>query len=221
MKKIILVFFAILFSLCLTGCDMLETVDEETITHYLNNKYGDDIKFTPLYKSSCKVYELGKCRSSFTSDDLKDKEIHIFWNESDGSDMKDDYLFKKYETELENYYSNLFKGSIVGNYELTVPSNKSDYNWKKMLTFDEFVKYDNLNPAISINIVNDSIDIKVLSEHLKDVLKNNNISNVASLYLANYENGCDLNDIKSCKKVNSIYDEVKIVEFYDENSKKY
>lgn len=217
MKKILLG----LMILMLCGCSVLGEVDEEQITNYLNKKYGDDIKFTSLYKSSCKVYELGRCRATFTSDDLEDKEIQIFWNEDDGSDMKDDYLYKKYESELVSYYTKLFKGSINGNFELKLLANKSDYNWKKMLTFDEFLKYDNLNLAISINVVNEDIDINVLVEQLKNVLKNNNISNVASLYLANYKSGCNLNDIKSCKKVNSIYNEVKIVEFFDENSKKY
>ena len=217
MKKVLLVFLILLLSACTLGNE----VDEIFIQNYLNNKYGEDIVFTPVYTSSCKIYELGKCRSTFTSSDLENKEIQIFWTKEDGSDLKDDYLFKKYESNLKDYYNNLLSSSMNGNYKLEVMANKSDYNWDKNLSFEEFLKYENLNLAISINIANSSEDINLLGERIKSVLKQNNVSNVASLYLTSYNDECSLDNVSSCTKVNSIYVEVKIVEFYDENSKKY
>ena len=217
MKKFLILFF--MFIIC--GCELINGIDETFITDYLNKKYGDDITFTPNYKSSCKVYETGKCRASYSASNLKDKEIQIIWTKEDGSDMKDDYLFQKYENTLNKYYSKLFQSSINGNYKLDILANQSDYNWDTNLKYEEFFKYENLNLAISINIANDNVDLSTLGNTLKTILKNNKISNVASLYLTNYNSGCNLNKLNSCKKVNSTYIEVKIVEFYDENTKKY
>ena len=60
--------------------------------------------------------------------------------------------------------------------------------------------------------------IKVVSK--KEYFESKKINNVASLYIANYNSGCNLDEIDKCTKINSIYYEVKIVEFYDENAKK-
>lgn len=217
MKKVLLILISILF---LYGCGILDFVDEETITNYLNDKYGNDIVFTPMYTSSCKIYETGTCRASFTASDTGDMEIHIIWTKENGSDMKDDYLFNKYDSEIKSYYTSLIRDVLSSKFKVTDISNKSDYNWDKLLTFDEFIKYENLNSGISINIANDNIDLNLVAESIKEYFESKKINNVASLYIANYNNGCDLDNIDKCTKINSIYYEVKIVEFYDENAKK-
>ena len=217
MKKFILIIC--LFLLC--ACETVNKVDEMFITDYLNNKYGEDITFTPKYISSCRIYELGKCRASYQASNLKDKEIQIIWTKEDGSDMKDDYLFQKYEGTLNKYYAKLFSSLISGNYKLVIMANQSDYAWEKNLTYEEFFKYENLNLAISINIANNNVDLTSLGERIKDILKSNNIKNVASLYLTNYNSSCNLNDLSKCTKVSTTYVEVKIVESFDENSKNY
>ena len=56
---------------------MLGNVDEVDIANYLNAKYGDDIEFTPMYTSSCKIYETGTCRASYTASDTGEKEIPL------------------------------------------------------------------------------------------------------------------------------------------------
>lgn len=217
MKKIVLFLICFVF---LCGCEFMSMVDEEFITNYLNEKYGDDIEFTPMYTSSCKIYENGTCRASFTASDTGENEIHIIWNKKNGSDMRDDYLFLKYDKELKSYYTNLINDVTNSKFKIQEISNKSDYLWKENLKFDDFIKYENLNSGLSINIANSSIDLNSFAESIKDYFKSKKINNVASLFLTSYNNGCDLNNIDSCKKANSIYFEVKIVEFYDENAKK-
>ena len=139
MKKVIIV----LLALMLCACNPFEFVDEEYITNYLNEKYGDDIEFTPLYKSSCKLFEAGVCRASYTASDLDNMEIHVIWTEKSGLDMKDDYLFKKYDQELKNYYTNILRDSAY-RFKISEISNKSDYAWHTNLTFDDFIKYEKL-----------------------------------------------------------------------------
>ena len=216
MKKLILFMICLIF---LCGC-AFNVVDEIFITNYLNEKYGDDIKFTPMYTSSCKIYENGTCRASFTSSDTNEKEIHVIWKKKDGSDIKDDYLFLKYDNELKSYYTSLIKDVTNSKFVINEISNKSDYNWDKKLSFDEFIKYENLNTGITINIANSSINLNTFAESIKDHFNSKKINNVASLFLTSYNNGCDLNNVNNCKKANSIYYEVKIVEYYDENAKK-
>ena len=136
MKKVLLIICILL----ICGCNKITGVDEMFITDYLNNKYGDDITFTPKYKSSCRIYDLGKCRASFEASNLQDKEIQVIWTKEDGSDMKDDYLFQKYESTLNKYYSKLFQNLISGTYKLDIMANQSDYGWDKNLTYEEFFK---------------------------------------------------------------------------------
>ncbi len=217
MKKIVL--FLIIF-LFLCGWELTSSVDEIFITDYLNNKYGEDIEFTPMYMSSCKIYENGTCRASFTASDTGDNEIHIIWTKKDGSDMKDDYLFLKYDKQLKSYYTNLIKNVTSNKFVINEISNKSDYKWEKNLSFDEFIKYENLNSGLSINIANSSVDLNKFAESIKNYFNSKKINNVASLFITSYNNGCDLNNTNNCKKANSIYYEVKIVEFFDENAKK-
>ena len=216
MKKIIIFIICLVF---LCGC-AINIVDEVYITNYLNEKYGDDITFTPMYTSSCKIYENGTCRASFTASDTEDNEIHIIWNKKDGSDLRDDYLFLKYDKELKAYYTGLINDVTNSKFVINEISNKSDYLWEKNLSFDEFIKYENLNSGISINIANSSIDLNKFAESIKNYFNSKKINNVASLFITSYNNGCNLNNTDNCKKVNSIYYEVKIVEFYDENAKK-
>ncbi len=216
MKKIVILFL----TLFVCGCTVFNSVDELFITSYLNEKYGSDIEFTPMYTSSCKVYEAGTCRASYTSSVTGENEIHVIWNEKDGSDIRDDFLFLKYDSELKDYYKKLINNNIDNRFIISEISNKSDYKWDKNLTFDEFIKYENLNTGIAINIAGEEEDLNALAESIKQNFLNNKINNVASLYITEFESGCNLNDVSSCKKVNSIYFEVKIVEFYDENAKK-
>jgi len=216
MKKF-LILICILF---ISGCTLIDSVDEIFITNYLNNKYGNDIKFTPMYTSSCKIYEEGTCRASYKASDTEDNEIHIIWNKQDGSDMRDDYLFLKYNDKLKEYYTNLIKKATNVKFVISEISNKSDYKWDKSLGFDEFIKYENLNTGIAINVSSSDIDLNQLGDTIKEYFKSQNINNVASFYLTNYDNTCDLNNTSNCNKINSIFYEVKIVEFYDENAKK-
>ena len=216
MKKYLLI-ICILF---LSACSFVNVVDEVYITNYLNEKYGSDIEFTPMYTSSCNVFENGTCRASFTSSDTEDKEIHIIWNQNDGSDLRDDYLFLKYDKELKDYYSKLLKNAINYNFNITEISNKSDYLWKESLEFDKFIKYENLNSGIAIDLNAGEIDLNQLGDKIKEYFNSKGVNNVASLYLTTYKSGCDLSHTESCKKINSIYYEVKIVEYYDENAKK-
>lgn len=216
MKKIII--FLLIFVLC--ACDTFNVVDEEFINNYLTEKYGSDIKFTPMYTSSCKVYEAGTCRASFTSSLTAENEIHIIWNKKDGSDIRDDFLFLKYDKELKDYYTRIIKNDINNRFIISEITNKSDYKWDKDLSFDDFIKYENLNTGIAINISSEDIDLNELADSIKKTLADSKINNVASLYLTSFNDGCNLDDVTSCKKSNSIYYEVKIVEFYDENAKK-
>ena len=216
MKKIIIL-IAIIF---LCGCSVMGLDDEEDIINYLNDKYGDDIEFTPMYTSSCKVYEAGTCRASFTSSITGENEIHIIWNKKDGSDLRDDFLFLKYDKEFKEYYTNIIKNDIDGKFTISEITNRSDYLWDKDLPFNEFIKYENLNTGIAINIANEELDLNVLAETLKETLINSDNKNVASLYLTSFNDSCNLDDVSSCEKINSIYFEVKIVEFFDENAKK-
>ena len=216
MKKY-LIFLLIVF---LCGCSVVNIVDEDFITNYLSLKYGEDITFTPMYTSSCKIYEAGTCRASFTSSITGENEIHIIWNEKDGSDLRDDFLFLKYDKELKDYYKKVINNDIDGKFTISEISNKSDYKWEKNLSFDEFIKYENLNTGIAINIANEDADLNVIADNIKKTLIENKNTNVASLYLTSFNNSCNLDDVSSCEKKNSIYFEVKIVEFYDENAKK-
>ena len=217
MKKVVL-FLTCLVFLC--GCEMLGNVDEVDIANYLNAKYGDDIEFTPMYTSSCKLYENGTCRASFKASDTGENEIHIIWNKKDGSDLRDDYLFLKYDSQLKAYYTGLIKDVTKSKFVINEISNKSDYLWDKNLSFDEFIKYDNLNSGITINIANADLDLNEFAESIKDYFNSKNITNVASLFITSYNNGCNLDNTDGCTKANSIYYEVKIVEFFDENAKK-
>ena len=217
MKKIIILLICLVL---LCGCEFMSVVDEVYITNYLNEKYGYNIEFTPMYTSSCKIYENGTCRASFTASDTGEDEIHVLWNKKDGSDLRDDYLFLKYDKEIKSYYTTLINGVTNSRFIITEISNKSDYLWTENLTFDEFIKYENLNSGITINIADSNINLTEFAESIKEYFKNKKINNVASLFITSYNNGCDLHNTDTCKKVNSIYFEVKIVEFYDENAKK-
>ena len=206
MKKIILV-LSIIF---LCSCSLFNEVDDVFIKNYLNNKYGDDITFTLSHMNTCNLMSMDSCEAYYTASDAEG-EIFVTWTTTDGSDIKDDYLFKKYDKQLNTYYKNILSKVIDSNFKIEVFSNKSDYEWDN-LSFDEFVKYKYLNSVISIHIASKNIDISELSDSIKSILKKNDITNVYGLYITTYNNGCDLTDVSKCQKINSSYVEVKIVE---------
>ena len=208
MKKVIL----LCLTLLLFGCTNPVGVDSLFIQEYLNNKYGDDITFTLSHMESCSTLVYDSCTAFFNASDLEDKEVYVVWNELDGSDIRDDYLFKKYDTQLREYYINLISKVVKNNFTIDVQSNKSDLSWDKNLTFDEFLKFEKLNLGISINIANNDEDINSIAEDLKALFIKNKLRNISSLYITTYKKGCNLSDLDNCKKVNSIYVEVKITD---------
>lgn len=209
MKKVILLFVILL----LFGCTSPTGVDSIFIKEYLNNKYGDDITFTLSHMESCSTLVYESCTAFFTASDLgEDKEIYVVWNELDGSDMRDDYLFKKYDSQLREYYKNLISKVVKNKFTIDVQSNKSDLSWDKNLTFEEFLKFEKLNLGISINIANNDEDITSIGDDLKALFKKNKLKNISSLYITTYKKGCNLEELDKCKKVNSAYIEVKITD---------
>lgn len=207
MKKIVVIMM--IFLLC--SCTLTNAVDDPFIQVYLTNKYGSDVTFEKAHADECNLLHMDECSAYYKASDAED-EIYIMWSKADGSDIKDDYLFKKYKKELVSYYTKLFDKVINSKYKLEVFSNKSDYKWEENLKFEDFIKYENLNSVISLHIASKDLDISSLAESIKTLLKNNKIKNVAAVYITTYNNGCSLEDVSKCKKINSSYIEIKIVE---------
>jgi hypothetical protein len=208
MKKIIILFLCILL---LSGCKYINGVDDNLITNYLTNSYGKENKFEYSHEGICNLYEMGYCSSYYKSSDLK-YDIYVVWYDGDGLSMKDDYLFKKYQDQIADYYKKLFNPAIDGQYQVEILSQKSDMNWDKNATFEDILKYDKLNLSIGVNIISNDKDTKGLGEELKSLIEKKKLKNVSSLYVTTYNKGCNLNNIETCKKVNSSYTEVKITD---------
>ena len=207
MKKIIIVISILL----LCGCKYVNGVDNNLILNYLNNNYGEENKFEYSHDGICNLYETGYCSSYYKSSDLK-YEIYVVWYDGDGMNMKDDYLFKKYQDQIAAYYKKLFDPYIDGTFTIEVLSQNSDMNWDKDATFEEILKYDRLNLSIGVNIISNDKDTTDLGESLKGAIEKKKIKNVSSLYVTTYKKGCNLEDKDNCKKVNSSYIEVKITD---------
>ena len=208
MKKVIVLLLCVLM---LSGCKYINSVDNNLIVTYLNNKYGSDNNFEYAHEGICNLYEMGYCSSYFTATSLKD-EIYVIWTDGSGMDMKDDYLFKKYQNQIADFYSKLFDSAIDGKYQIEILSQKSDMNWDKDATFEDILHYDRLNLSIGVNIISNDKDTTPLGEELKSRIEKKKMKNVSSLYVTTYNKGCDLNNKDNCKKVNSSYIEVKITD---------
>ncbi len=207
MKKVLLVLS--IFMLC--ACQYINSVGDYYIKNYLNKSYGEDKIFAFSEDGQCDLSQLGYCSAYYKASDLTE-DVYVVWYDGDGMDIRDDYLFKKYKTDIKNYYQTFFSKTIRSNFSVEVLSQKSDMRWPKDAKPNDILNYEDLNLSLRINIASDDNDTTSLGEALKNLVNGRDVRNVASLYLISYNKGCNLNEVNKCKKVNSSYIEVKIVE---------
>ena len=197
--------------LLLCACQYINSVGEYYVINYLNKSYGEDKIFAFSEDGQCDLTQLGLCSAYYKAIDLEE-DIYVVWYDGDGMDIRDDYLFKKYKNDIRDYYYNYFSKTIRSNYNVEVLSQKSDMKWKKDAKANDILNYEDLNLSLRINIASDDSDTTSLGETLKNLVNSRDVRNVASLYLISYNKGCNLDELSKCKKVNSSYIEVKIVE---------
>jgi hypothetical protein len=215
MKKILIIISILL----LCSCKYVNGVNESFVINYLKSNYGEDKIFVFSSESTCDLYQLGYCSAYYKASDIED-EIYVIWYDGNGNDIRDDYLFKKYKSEIKDYYYNLFSKEIKSKFNVEILSSKSDYKYGKDSKFDDILNYENLNLSLKVNIASDDNETTKLGETLKNVINNRKVKNVSSLYLTSYQKNCNLNDVSNCKKINSSYIEVKITEDKQEELKK-
>lgn len=207
MKKVLLVICVFLLS----ACQYVNSVNDSFIKNYLKTNYGEEKEYAFSEKGPCDLYEMGYCSAYYKASDVVE-DIYVVWYDGDGMDIRDDYLFKKYKSDLKNYYYSYFSKAINSKYDVEILSQKSDMKWAKDAKANDILNYEDLNLSIKINIASDNNDTTALGETLKNLVNERKVRNVASLYLTSYNRNCNLNDISKCKKINSSYIEVKIVE---------
>lgn len=207
MKKIILVFCLLL----LCACKTINSVSEPYVINYLKKSYGEEKEFRFSSEAACDLYNLGYCSAYYQAGDLEE-DVYVVWYDGDGLDMRDDYLFKKYKSDIKRYYTNYFSNTIYNRYNVEVLSAKTDYLWKKDAKANDILNYENLNLSLKIDIIANDTDTTGLGETLKNLINQRKVKNVSSLYLTTFKQGCNLNETDKCKKVNSSYIEVKITE---------
>ena len=179
--------------------------------NYLKKSYGEEKEFIFSEEGNCDLYQLGYCSKYYKASDVKD-DVYVVWYDGDGMDIRDDYLFKKYKKDIRDYYYSFFSKTIKNRYDVEVLSQKSDMLWKKDASINDILNYEDLNLSLRIIIASDDNDTSSLGEKIKNLVNSRDVKNVSSLYLISYNKGCNLSDVINCKKVNSSYIEVKIVE---------
>jgi len=208
MKKVLLLLISILL---LSACKYINNVNDSYIVNYLKTNYGEEKEYRLSENGTCDLYQIGYCSAYYKASDIKE-DIYVVWYDGDGMDIRDDYLFKKYKSDIRDYYYNYFSKTINGKYNVEILSQKSDLNWQKNSKANDILNYEKLNLSMQINIANDDVDTSSIGETLKNLINERKVRNVSSIYVTSYNRGCNLEDTSKCKKINSSYIEVKITE---------
>lgn len=202
MKKIYIIGLLLLSSFLLNGCTLIEKIEVEEYQAYLENKYGKDKGFYMVEEYRCNWFELGTCSYLFSSNELNGETFQIVGEVNGGENIfTETYIGAKYENRLAAYYKNLLGSALNFNYTIDFIPNYESIDPE--ITFEDYLKYDDLNLYISIKTYDENIDVQLLQTVVSNIIKTNQIKNVSEISLVVNDNSdeCD----GGCNNYHSLY----------------
>lgn len=203
MKKIFIIVFLLFGISLLSGCTLIEKIEVEEYQAYLESKYGKDKGFYMVEEYRCNWFELGTCSYLFSSNDLNGETFQIVGEVNGGENIfTETYIGAKYNNRLEDYYKNLLGSSLNFNYTIDFIPNYESIDPE--ITFDDYLKYDDLNLYISIRTYDENINIQQLRTTISSIIMTNQIKNIDTISLVINDNSdeCD----GGCNNYHALYE---------------
>lgn len=169
----------------ITGCSVYNHVKKDDVQKYLENKYGEEEEFYFVEKGYCNLFEVGTCSYYYSSSRLEsDEKFLVEWTDGYGKNIYDDYINKKYQPQIEEYYDDLLSSVLDFDYKITVTSVY--YDFEPTITFNNYLKAKDLNASIIIKTKEQNLNIEKLSSDIIDIINKNEINNIKNLSIEQY-----------------------------------
>ncbi len=181
MKKYFIIGLLALCILFLNVCSLIESIELEEYQAYLEDKYGKDKGFYMVRENTCNWFELGYCNYSFSSNELNGETFTINGTLNvEKPKFEDNYIAAKYKNQLELYYKQLFDSTLGVDCKID-DIYAFSYNLNPNASFEEFLKYEDLDLSIYLDSLYADFDRETLKAKTKELIESNGIKNVKQI----------------------------------------